>query len=280
MMAKNSLAAFLALLLFSCSSDPYPPIMETPTYAYRHGEVIWHELATADLASSREFYRELFHWEFTEYSTDGNSYLLVKNEGKYIGGMVSVPDGNQSTWISAISVEDTEAAVETALRQGGDVLVKATRINGRGSMALVKDPQGALVSFIHSSIGDPVIEEVNSFEWLWTELWSDEPNASSEYYASVFPYTVNQTAIDEKPYWVLNQNDRRIAGIINNPIDNMSSQWVPYIKVVDPAYMVSKAKKLGAIVLLQPSEDIRNGSVAVLADPNGAIFCLQKWPLN
>lgn len=270
----------MALLIFSCSSDPYPPIMETPTYAYRNGEVVWHELATADLAASRDFYRNLFHWEFTEFETDGNTYLLIKNEGKYIGGMLSVPEGNQSAWISAISVEDTDAAVESALQQGGDVLINSTRITGRGDMALVKDPQGALISFIHSSIGDPALQEVNSFEWLWTELWSDDPDASSEYYSAVLPYTVNQTSIDDKPYWVLNHNERRIAGLINNPINNMSSQWVPYIKVTDPSFIVDKAKKLGALVLLQPQEDVRNSSVAVIADPNGAIFCLQKWPLN
>ncbi len=274
------LAFCTGLLLLSCTGQNYPPIIETPTYTYRHGDFVWHELATTDLAGSRNFYRELFHWEFEEFDVDGSNYLLVRNEGKYIAGMISVPESNKTTWLGAISVENTENAVDRAVRNGSDVLISSTLLPGRGSMALVRDPQGALTSFIHSNIGDPALEEVNSFEWLWTELWADKPKEAGNYYSAIFPYTVSETSVDGKPYWVLNKGMHKVGGIIQNPVENMNSMWVPYIKVVDPEFMAQKAKKLGATILLEPSEEIRNSSVAVLADPNGAIFCLQKWPLN
>lgn len=280
-MLHKYLLLFTVVCCLSCTGDSYPPITDAPTYSHRYGNVVWHELATTDIAASRSFYRELFHWEFEEFDADGNNYLLIRNEGEYIGGMIGIPEGNPNAWISAVSVADTETAVQAALRNGGDVLIKSTRVPGRGDMALIKDPQGAVISFIHSAIGDPALREVNSFEWLWTELWSDRPAEAGAYYSSILPYTVEETSVDDKPYWVLSGPDnRRLAGMIRNPVSNMKSQWIPYIKVVDPGYHAAKAKKLGATVLLEPSEEVRNGTVAVLTDPGGAIFCLQQWPVN
>jgi predicted enzyme related to lactoylglutathione lyase len=36
---------------------------------------------------------------------------------------------------------------------------------------------------------------------------------------------------------------------------------------------------LGGKVVLAPRPDIRNGTLAVVADPSGAVLALQKWPL-
>ncbi len=280
MITRGLLLLLFAVMASACSSDPYPPITEVPTYTYRYGHFVWHELATTDLASSEKFYEELFNWEFIESDTDGNTYALILNEGKHIGGMISIPDGNPTTWLGAVSVEDTENAVQTAIQNGSDVLIDQVRITGRGTMALIKDPQGAFLSFIHSSSGDPVLEEINSHEWLWMELWSENPQQSMNYYTSILPLTVEQASVDDQPYWILSADEVRAGGIIYNPITNMPSQWIPYIKVVDPEFSTQKARRLGATVLLEPTESIRNGSVAVIQDPNGAIFCLQKWPAN
>ena len=35
---------------------------------------------------------------------------------------------------------------------------------------------------------------------------------------------------------------------------------------------------LGGRVLIEPHPDLRKGSLAVVADPTGAVFALQKYP--
>jgi predicted enzyme related to lactoylglutathione lyase len=268
-----------SLVLGSCSSDPYPSILIEPTYTYRPGHFVWHELGTSNLSSSREFYGALFRWKFTDYNTGTTPYLLIENEGQPIGGMIKIPEDQSSHWIGTLSAESTENVVQEALKAGGDVLIGATKVTGRGSMALVKDPQGAFVSFIHSNFGDPQLEVVNSNEWLWMELWSDNPEASINYYKSLYGYTVEERSLDNQPYWILSKDNIRIAGVMKNPISNMPTRWVPYIKVYDPAETTKKAAALGATILMEPRQDIRQGTVGVISDPNGAIFCVQKWPV-
>jgi predicted enzyme related to lactoylglutathione lyase len=39
-----------------------------------------------------------------------------------------------------------------------------------------------------------------------------------------------------------------------------------------------RAAELGGEVLLTPSPELREGTLAVVTDPAGAVFALQQWP--
>ncbi|MCA6074786.1 VOC family protein [Fulvivirga sedimenti] len=270
---------FFMMILASCSADNYPPIVDVPTYNYRYGQFVWHELGTSNVDASREFYGQLFNWEFESIPTTDGNYTLIRQGNKYLGGMIETKS-QQNLWIGAISVEDTEKALDFLSSMGASTVIGTTRITGRGSMALLKDPQGAAVSIIHSSAGDPPLLEADANEWLWMELWSDQPESSAEFYGKTLGYDITEQVANGKPYWIFGKQELKIAGISPNPISNMTTQWVPYIKVTDPEETVNRAKSLGATILMAPNQAIRNGSVAVLTDPNGAIFCIQKWPFN
>jgi len=41
----------------------------------------------------------------------------------------------------------------------------------------------------------------------------------------------------------------------------------------------ARAAQLGGRVLLAPRSDLRDGTLALIADPTGAVLALQKWPL-
>ena len=62
------------------------------------------------------------------------------------------------------------------------------------------------------------------------------------------------------------------------PWDNVRPNWLPYVKVADPAAVVKKAEALGGEVIVSPSANIRNGSVGLIADPTGGVVAVQKWP--
>jgi hypothetical protein len=42
--------------------------------------------------------------------------------------------------------------------------------------------------------------------------------------------------------------------------------------------MAARTEQLGGRILVPVSPDLRNGSVAVVADSGGAAIALQKWP--
>jgi uncharacterized protein len=50
------------------------------------------------------------------------------------------------------------------------------------------------------------------------------------------------------------------------------------VRVADPSASALRAQRLGGRVLLAPRADVRNGSVALIADPTGAVLALQRWP--
>jgi predicted enzyme related to lactoylglutathione lyase len=69
------------------------------------------------------------------------------------------------------------------------------------------------------------------------------------------------------------------AGILKSPWENVRPNWLPYIRVEDPAMVTDRVPKIGGKVILEPDPGIRKGSVAVIADPTGAVLAVQKWPM-
>ena len=53
--------------------------------------------------------------------------------------------------------------------------------------------------------------------------------------------------------------------------------WLPTIRVADVNATVARAVSLGGRVIMAPREDVRNATVAIIADPTGAALTLQQW---
>jgi hypothetical protein len=49
--------------------------------------------------------------------------------------------------------------------------------------------------------------------------------------------------------------------------------------VADPDASAARAAQLGGRTLLAPRAELRNRTLALIADPSGAVLALQKWPL-
>ena len=55
-----------ALIIGACSTANMPAITDEPTDVTLQGKVVWHDLITDVPEASKEFYGELFGWEFEE----------------------------------------------------------------------------------------------------------------------------------------------------------------------------------------------------------------------
>ena len=247
------------------------------------GKFVWRDLVSEDPDAVKPFYAALFGWQFEEARALGAPYTLVKSGGQYIAGISKtrrrLPDQPVSQWLSFMSVADVDRAVQQVRAAGGSVVAGPLDLPNVGRGAVVLDPDGAPLGLLRSSIGDPADTPAPVLHrFLWTEHLSRDPQASAEFYAALAGFDVRKLDFGGRPYWVLVKGRER-AGLLRNPIAVDRPIWLPSIMVADPAASAARAAQLGGRVLLAPRSDMRNGSLALIADPTGAILALQKWPL-
>jgi predicted enzyme related to lactoylglutathione lyase len=275
----------VAVLLAGCSSGgSIPPLTAEPTNTYREGKVVWRDLLTHDVAGAKKFYSNVFGWDFTVGATEDIPYTTIYHRGIPIGGIVRVPkkEGapNVHQWVVSISVPDVKAAVATITGSGGKVLVAPQSYGDRGLVAVVQDGGGAVVGLVRSRTGDPEDRGPVNGGWLWSELWTGNPPAAVAQYRSLLPYEADAVKMEKRgDYTVLKSQGSPRAGIMKNPISGARAYWMPYVQVEDPAATAKQAESQGGTALFEPRDDVRKGTVAIIADPYGGALAVQRYPL-
>jgi len=115
----------------------------------KHGMFSWFELQTTDVAAAKAFYTALFGWKTEEMTMPGMPYTIISAEGEQVAGMMTIPpqaQGMPPFWGVYISVDDADATVRKAQQLGGAVVVPPTDIPTVGRFAVLKDPQGAMIT--------------------------------------------------------------------------------------------------------------------------------------
>ena len=249
------------------------------------GKFVWRDLITEDVTAARRFYGGLFGWTFEDTKgPGGREYVLAKSGSVYVAGMVSVEksgDGTKlSRWLPYMSVDDVDDAVAKASAGGGKIAVAARNVN-IGRVAAVVDPEGAVLGLVRSNIGDPDDDTTAPAPGrvVWTELLSNEPAAATDFYESIGGYSAETIARGGGQYTMLAAGGVDRAGILRNPAEHWDPLWLSYFGVRDPAAAAQRAEALGGSILLPVSPKVRNGSLAVVADPSGAVLVLQKLPM-
>ena len=272
------------ILLTSCSPDlpVVPPINTVPTGESHPGKFVWRDLMSDDIPAVKKFYSELFGW--TYLVNNENDYSVILHDGKPIGGILKLKNveasHKYSQWISYISVAEMTQAVNYTKSSGGSIYREPFELPNRGTVSFIFDPQQAVLGFVKSSSGDLKDSEPIYNEWLWTELWTNNIDSSIKFYTGLFGY--NEKKFDtkaENKYYVFEKEEKPRAGLVKIPFENVRPHWMPYIAVKDPSEIVKKVEQLGGKVYLG-TEGIIGNNAAILADPSGAVFTVQKWPLE
>jgi len=287
-------ASLLLVLVTSCATTGInlPAVTETPSGQFQPGKIIWRDLITDTPAESRRFYEELFGWTFQSVGNvlglgNNDTYTLIRHNGRLIGGMV---DANQfdreieiSQWVVVMSVEDVDAAADAFRAGNGSILTPPTDMSDRGRLAVVADPQGALLALLQTTDGDPVDREPDYGDFLWDELWTTDPEAASAFYRQVASYDNARSSIQGDPessYRVLERGGRPRVGMMAHPFDTAQPVWVSYIRVEDPAAITARVIALGGEIFVDAQARSIGGEAALIAGPSGAGIALQTWPLE
>ncbi|HEX2965604.1 MAG TPA: VOC family protein [Syntrophorhabdaceae bacterium] len=114
----------------------------------------------------------------------------------------------------------------------------------------------------------------------WQELSTDDPDRSRKFYGDLFGWEYKEFPMEEgESYWVVKVDGEEIAGIMKMPpaAGAMPSYWGIYITVDDVDKTVEKAAKLGAQVLVPPTDIPQVGRFATLQEAGGAAFSVIKY---
>jgi len=119
---------------------------QSPKQDTTPGIVSWNELASNDVAGSRQFYSQLFGWNIEEMQMPAGTYSFLKAGDRPVGGLLQMPPeakGAPTMWMPYITVADLRQAIAKATSLGGKLCKDATTIPEMGSFAILNDPQGA-----------------------------------------------------------------------------------------------------------------------------------------
>jgi predicted enzyme related to lactoylglutathione lyase len=117
--------------------------------------------------------------------------------------------------------------------------------------------------------------------FIWHELMSRDPDSSERFYESVAGLGVRHMGDEPGAYRFLLAGDRPVGGLTGPrpdsemwPSGGPAGHWVAYFASDDVDAAVGRAEALGGSVLLGPLDIPGTGRVAVLRDPDEAVFGL------
>lgn len=116
-----------------------------------HGVFSWNELMTTDVAAAKAFYRDALGWELHDMDLPGMHYTIAKQNGRDVAGIMAVCDEAQDMppgWGSYVTVDDLETRVARAKSLGGRLRHGPVDIPNVGRIAVISDPQGAMLTLI------------------------------------------------------------------------------------------------------------------------------------
>ena len=270
----STVMAAAAVLTAGCATQlpDVPALSDSGTWL--PGKVVWHDLVTPELDSAKAFYAGLFDWSFDDVSDD---YTLVRHDGRLIAGMAKLRTTKYASyWIPLVSVPDVDRAVAGTTGAGGERIVKPFDVPGRGRVAVLRDPQDAVFGVVRTVQGDPADRVPGTDEWLWNEVWTSNVAASGSFYRNLVGYDVSTRTVAGEQYTVLERDALPRVGVLAKPSTDIGNTWVCYLKVADVDDIVAKVEGLGGKILMKPKPDVRNGEVAIIADPHGAGLIVQE----
>jgi predicted enzyme related to lactoylglutathione lyase len=262
----------------------FPPVADPPSTEHHVGKVVWVDLVTPDLASSKRFYSGLFGWTFEDSVPGSKQYSLALLDGHPVGGLFhrNPPRGErrQPAWLTFIAVSDVDAATRAAVEHGAKVLFEPRDVPMRGRQAVFADPEGAVFAVIASSTGDPPDYLAAPGDWIWSSLLVRDPATDAAFYQTLLGYDVfDLESGDGAEHLILASGDYARASVSALPVQATHGHphWLNFIRVVSATDTTARAVALGGTVLVAPHLDRHGGHVAVVADPSGAPFGLMEW---
>ncbi len=243
------------------------------------GTPCWIELATLDEHAAQTFYAGLFGWRYQSKSDPATgTYTIASLGGVPAAGLYRALPNQQPAWLLHLAVANVRTAVGWATSLGGTVLLDPVDIPGRGSIAPVQDPSGAIVVLWETPDGWAFgTDRPGMFSASDLNTWDGD--AVDGFYPTMFSFTSRQIGYAPGIDYVEWRVDEPVVyrNVMGEEYrDTTPPHWLIYF-AADPHRgtdsLAARAAALGGTVILPPF-DTGYGRAAVLADPSGARFAI------
>ena len=252
-----------------------------------HGDFIWYELMTTDVAAAASFYSDVVGWQVG----DQPEYREIQTPHGHVGGILQITEemtagGARPAWLGYVQVDDVDKAAVSVEHGGGKLLMPPRDLPEAGRFGLVADPQGAAFYVMkpRPTAGNPDATS-NAFAYdrptdghcAWNELVTSDPAAALHFYGTRFGW-VKDGEMDMGPmgtYHFLRHGERGMTGaVMAKPPHMPTSAWTYYFRVPDIDAAAATIATRGGRVVHGPQE-IPGGDFSMNAvDPQGAMFAL------
>ena len=246
---------------------------------YTPGTFSWADLSTTDQDAAKQFYSRLFGWTAVDQPTgDEIVYSMMQLGGKDVAGIAPQPEqqreaGAPPAWNSHITVESADAAADRAQKLGANVIAPAFDVMDVGRIAAIQDPQGAFVILWEprAHIGAGLVNAPGAL--CWNELATPDLDGSAGFYRELFDWQVEPIEGMQMPYMLIRTAEGHDNGGMRPAIGVEPTYWLAYFGADDIDAAVSAADELSGKTLVGVT-NIGMGDIAVLQDPQGAVFAL------
>ena len=258
-----------------------------------HGTFVWYELMTTDPPAAESFYSDVVGWGTTPFEGAQIPYTMWLKDETPIGGLVRIPEGEQANgvtpnWMAHVAVDDVDATAARAKELGGEVLMGPEDIPNIGRYAVLRDPQGAVISTFRGTEEMSGTPEQEPGDVSWHELATTDHESAFRFYSELFGWE-KQEAMDmgEAGVYQMYGLDGHMLGGMYNKSANLPDAdrnkpqpgppaWLYYIRVADLDDSVRKVRERGGEIVVEPMEVPGGSRIAVGIDPQGAAFGLHQ----
>lgn len=242
---------------------------------HENGRFCWAELSTSDRPAAKAFYTTLLGWQAEDNPMGPDMvYTMAKLDGQNAAALYQDNSGKAPPhWQTYISVDNADATAARAKELGGTLIAEPFDVMTFGRMAVIQDPTGAIFSIwqpkVH--IGFQVIAEPGAV--CWNELYTRDTSAATAFYTGLFGYTAKQSEMP-MPYTEFQLDGKSLAGMMamGPEMEGVPPHWNIYFTVANCEETFAKATQLGGAVLVPPMDIPGVGKMAVMKDPQGAVF--------
>jgi predicted enzyme related to lactoylglutathione lyase len=250
--------------------------MEVDTY--ENGRPSWIDLGIPDPKKAARFYSQLFGWDVEEGPPESGGYAIAHLRGKAVAGVGPQQNPGPPVWMTYISVDSADDTAAKVKANGGMVFMEPFDVMDVGRMAIVADPEGAVLGLwqpkAHKGAG--IVNEPGTYSW--SELITNDVDAAKKYYGAVFGWGSETHGEGRGSYTEWKLGGASISGAMPKPPmmpAEVPPHWNVYFAVEDTDNAVEQIKSLGGELVMGPM-DIEPGRFAVVGDDQGAHFNIIK----
>lgn len=277
---------------------------------YPAGVPCWVDTAQPDPEAAAAFYGGLFGWEFEDRmpADAPGHYFVAQLRGRDVAAVGSQQAGASPApvWNTYVWVDSADEAVAKVKEAGGGVLTEPFDVPGAGRMAVVSDPSGAVLCLWQAKghNGAQLVNEPGT--WVVSELNTRDLEGAKAFYGAVFGWEIDTVDTGDGEFTMLrlpgygdflearDPDLRRRLADEGAPArfedvvawvvpmtrdrfpDDVPPHWSITFAVDDADATADRAAQLRGKVLVPPF-DAPPVRMAVLSDPQGAVFAVSKY---